>query len=138
MYQDAACPESHALTNTRLVQGQHFDPYDLLLADALSHLLHNGVPAACCQGVIHLIFKADSRDNTSKYRGRIFTPTLSKLYAMVLAGRLTDWAEQGGLRAIGISGFRREFDTVDDISILQTLLKQTRNRRQKYYRFVPG
>ena len=122
------------------IKAEHLlDSYDLLLdpmADALSHLLHNGVPASCCQGVIHLVFKAGSRDDTSKYRGIIVTPTLSKLYAMVLAGRLTDWAEQGGLRAIGVSGFRRRLCTVDDISILQTLRKQTRNRRQKYYCFV--
>ena len=55
---------------------------------------------------------------------------------MVHAGRLTGWAGQGGLRATGISGFRRGLCTVDDISILQTLRKQTRNRRQKYSCFV--
>ena len=112
------------------------DAYDLLLqpmADAFSHLLHNGVPAAWCQGVIHPIFKAGARDDPSNYRGITVTPTLSKLYAMVLEGRLTDWAEQRGLRAIGQSAFRRGFCTVDNIFILQTLLKQTSKRGQKLY-----
>ena len=71
--------------------------------------------------MIHLIIEATN------------TSTLSKLYAMVLEGRLTDWAEQSGLRAIGQSGFRRGFCTVDHIFILQTLLKQTRKRGQKLY-----
>ena len=55
---------------------------------------------------------------------------------MVLEDRLTDWAEQRGLRAIGQSSFRRGFRTVDNILILQTLLKQTRKRGQKSYCFV--
>ena len=101
------------------------------MTDAFSHLLHNGVPAAWCQGVIHPIFKAGARDDPSKYGGITVNPTLSKLYAMVLEGRLTDWAEQRGLRAIGQSGFRRVFRTVDTIFILQTLLKQTRKSGQK-------
>ena len=119
------------------IKAEHLlDAYDLLLqpmADAFSHLLHNGVPAAWCQGVIHPIFKAGARDDPSNYRGITVTPTLSKLYAMVLEGRLTDWAEQRGLRAIGQSGFRRGFRTINNIFILQTLLKQTRTRGQKLY-----
>ena len=52
---------------------------------------------------------------------------------MVLEGRLTDWAEQRGLRAVGQSGFRRGFRTVDNIFIMQTLLNQTRKRGHKLY-----
>ena len=119
------------------IKAEHLlDASDLLLqplADTFSYLLHNGVPAAWCQGVIHPIFKAGPRDDPSNYRGITVTPTLSKLYAMVLEGRLTDWAEQGGLRATGQSGFRRGFRTVDNVFILQTLLKQTRKKGQKLY-----
>ena len=119
------------------IKAEHLlDAYDLLLqpmADAFSHLLHNGVPAAWCQGVIHPIFKMGARDDPSNYRGITVTPTLLNLYAMVLEGRLTDSAEQRGQGAIGQSGFRRGFRKVDSIFILQTLLKQTRKRGQKLY-----
>ena len=54
----------------------------------------------------------------------------TKLSAIVLEDRLTDWAEQGGLRAIGQGGFRREIHKVGEVFILITLLKQTQRRRQ--------
>ena len=112
------------------------DASDLLLepmADALSHLFHNRVPAAWCQGVNHPTFKAGSHDNPYNYRGIYATPALPKGFAVVLEGRLTDWAEQGGLRAIGQSGFRRGLCTLANLFILQTLLKHTRTRGQNLY-----
>ena len=53
------------------------DAYDLLLepmADVFSHLLHIGIPAAWCQGVIHPIFKAGSHDDPFNYRGMTVNP----------------------------------------------------------------
>lgn len=58
---------------------------------------------------------------------------LGKLYAMLLNGRLSDWAEANGKRALGQAGFRQGFRTTDNCFVLRALAERARARRQKLY-----
>jgi len=52
---------------------------------------------------------------------------------MILKARLSNWAEERGLRAKGQTGFRKDFRTTDNLYILRTLIEQSTHKRKKVY-----
>jgi hypothetical protein len=60
-------------------------------------------------------------------------PVLAKVFAMILEARLSNWAEEKGLRARGQVGFRKDFRTTDNLYILRTLIEQSVHKRKKVY-----
>jgi hypothetical protein len=74
-------------------------------------------------GVVHVFFKRGDASEFDNYRGITVGPILVKLFAMILDKRLTEWAEQHGLRAKGQGGFRKDYRTTDQLFILQTLIE---------------
>ncbi len=60
-------------------------------------------------------------------------PVLAKVFAMILEARLSNWAEEKGLRARGQAGFRKDFRTTNNLYILRTLIEQSIHKRKKVY-----
>ena len=116
------------------------DAADLLLQPltcAFNQMLAHGVPESWCMGVIHPIFKAGDANDPGNYRGITVTAILAKLFAMVLESRLSTWAEAKQLRTAGQAGFCKDYRTVDNLFIMNSLIEQTKSQRgTKLYCFV--
>ncbi len=67
------------------------------------------------------------------YRGSTVGPVLAKVFAMILEARLSNLAEERGLRARGQASFRKDFHTMDNLYILRTLIEQNIHKRKKVY-----
>ena len=52
---------------------------------------------------------------------------------MVLEARASAWAKQMRCRAKGQAGFRKDFRTSDQIFVIQTLVQQAKQAKQKQY-----
>ena len=105
------------------------DAQDMLLqplACTFNQMLHSGVPESWCEGVIHPIFKSGDEDDPGNYRGITVTAVLAKLFVMVLEKRMSCWAEAKQLRASGQAGFRKDYRTVDNMFIMNTLIEMAR------------
>jgi hypothetical protein len=63
--------------------------------------LVEGFLEALSIGVVHALFKRGDAFEFDNYRGITVRPILAKLFAMILDKRLSEWAEQHGLRAKG-------------------------------------
>ncbi len=74
-------------------------------------------------GVVHALFKGGNALEFNNYRGITVGPILTKLFTMILDKRLNEWVKQHGLRAKGQAGFRKDYRTIDQLFILQTLIK---------------
>ena len=119
------------------IRAEHLlDACELLLepmAATFTHLLLDGVPECLCKGVIHPIFKAGAKYDPNNYRGITVTPVLSKLFAMILEARLSEWAECSGIRADGQAGFRKGHRTVDHVYTLRALITQAKRSKSKLF-----
>jgi hypothetical protein len=67
------------------------------------------------------------------YKGITVGLVLAKVFAMILEARLSNWAEERGLRARGQAGFRKDFRTTDNLYILRTLIEQSIHKCKKVY-----
>ena len=119
------------------IRAEHLlDACQLLLepmAATFTHSLLDGVPECLCKGIIHPIFKAGAKGDPSNYRGITVTPVLSKLFAMILEARLSEWAECSGIRADGQAGFRKGHRTVDHMYTLRALITQAKRSKSKLF-----
>jgi len=52
---------------------------------------------------------------------------------MILDKRLSEWAEQHGLRAKGQAGFRKDYYIIDQLFILRTLIEQSKAKKKSLY-----
>jgi len=69
--------------------------------------LAEGFPKALSTGVVHVLFKRGNAFEFDNCRGIMVGPILAKLFAMILDKRLSEWAEQHGLCAMGQAGFHK-------------------------------
>jgi hypothetical protein len=83
--------------------------------------------------MVHTFFKGDNASEFDNYKGITIGPILAKLFAMVLDKRLSKWVEQHGLRAKSQAGFRKDHRTTDQLSILQTLIEQSKAKKKPFY-----
>jgi hypothetical protein len=81
-------------------------------------LLQQGYSAGLSTGVIHALHKGGDALQFENYKGITVGPVLAKVFAMILEARLSNWAEERGLRARGQAGFRKDFRTTDNLYIL--------------------
>ncbi len=93
------------------------------LLTTFNYFLAEGFLEALSTGVVHTLFKGGDASKFDNYRGIIVGPILAKLFAMILDKRLSEWAEQHGLHAKGQIGFSKDYRTIDQLFILQTLIK---------------
>ena len=97
-------------------------------------LFNNGVyPEAWAMGLIVPLHKKDDVLEPSNHRGITLTPVLDKLYAFILHQRLSAWAEEHGLRAECQAGFRKDFRTTNQSSILRTLIESSKANKKKLF-----
>ncbi len=95
--------------------------------------LAEGFPKALSIGVVHMLFKGGDASQFDYYRGITVGPILAKLFAMILDKRLSEWAEQHGLRAKGQVGFHKDCCTTDQLFILGTLIEQSKAKKEPLY-----
>jgi hypothetical protein len=85
---------------------------------AFNYFLAEGFLEAFSTGVVHALFKGGDASKFNNYRGITIGPILAKLFAMILDKRLSEWAEQHGLRAKGEDGFCKYYCITDQLFIL--------------------
>ncbi len=85
--------------------------------------LAEGFLEAFSTKVVHALFKGGYASKCDNYRGITVGPILAKLFAMIFDKRLSEWAEQHGLRAKGQVGFRKDYHTINQLFILQTSIE---------------
>jgi len=88
------------------------------LLTAFNCFLREGFPEALSTGVVHMLFKGGDASKFDNYKGITFGPILTKLFAMILDKRLSEWAEQHGLHAKGQTGFCKDYRTTNQLFIL--------------------
>jgi hypothetical protein len=89
---------------------------------ALNCFLAKGFSKALFIRVVHVLFKGGNAFEFNNYRGIAVGPILVKLFAVILDKKLSEWAEQHGLRAKGQAGFRKDYHITDQLFILRTLI----------------
>jgi len=95
--------------------------------------LAKGFPEALSTRVVHTLFKGGDASKFDNYKGITVGPILTKLFVMILDKRLSEWAEQHGLRAKGQAGFCKDYRTTDQLFILQTLMEQSKAKKKPLY-----
>jgi hypothetical protein len=85
--------------------------------------LVEGFPKTLSTRVVHALLKGGDAFEFDNYRGITFGPILAKLFTMILDKRLSEWAEQHGLRAKGQVGFRKDYRAIAQLFILRTLIE---------------
>ncbi len=83
------------------------------LSTRFNCFLAEGFPKALSTEVVHMLFKGGHASKFDNYKGIMVGPILTKLFAMILDKRLSEWAEQHGLRAKGQIGFNKDYHTID-------------------------
>ena len=110
-------------------------PLAVVLAKLFTAVFRSGrVPREWLTGAITAIYKnkGDPAD-PNNYRGITVGHVLGKLYALMLNRRLSAWAESKGKRALGQSGFRPGYRTIDNCFILRALVERARAKGAKLY-----
>jgi hypothetical protein len=80
--------------------------------------LAKGFPKGLSTGVVHTLFKGGDASEFDNYRGITVGPILTKLFAMILDKRLSEWVQQHGLHAKGQIGFHKDYRTINQLFIL--------------------
>jgi hypothetical protein len=107
------------------------------LLTLFNYFMAKGFPKTLSTGVVHTFFKGGNAFEFDNYMGITVGLVLAKLFAMILDKRLNEWAEQHGLHAKGQTKFRKYYHIVDQLFILQTLIKQNKAKKKPlYYYFV--
>ena len=110
--------------------------YWLQKLHALFNLVYNTstYPDEWAEGIIIPIFKSGDSNKPNNYRPITLTSCLSKVFCSILNKRLIDWTEKNCPIAEGQAGFREGHSTMDNIFILDTIVKKMlMRRRSKLY-----
>ncbi len=91
--------------------------------------LAEGFPKALSTRVVHVFFKWGDASGFDNYGGVMVKAILAKLFVMIFDKRLSEWAEQQGLRAKGEARFRKDYHTTDQLFILQTLIEESKAKK---------
>jgi hypothetical protein len=100
---------------------------------AFNCFLVEGFPKTLSTGVVHALFKGGDASEFDNYKGITIGPILTKLFAMILDKRLSEWVEQHGLHAKGQVGFCKDYHTIDQLFIMRTLIEQNKAKKKPLY-----
>lgn len=103
------------------------------LTSIINQALREGLPQEWMVSKVAPVHKAGNRDEPANYRMIMVSSLFAKLLAGVVEKKLTKWAEEAGVRAIGQAGFRPAHSTTDHIFTLRVLMEASRNARQDLY-----
>ena len=85
-------------------------------------------------GLIHTIHKKGDTKNPANYRGISLLAVLSKIFTKIISDRLNKWVENNNKLSNFQSGFRKGKSTIDNIAILDTIIKKKiKNKKNKLY-----
>jgi hypothetical protein len=93
---------------------------------AFNKILCEGYCESLFVGIIHALYKRGDCSQFNNSKGITVGPVLTKVFAMILESRISQWAETNDLRAKGQAGFRKDFKTIDNLFILCTLTEQAK------------
>jgi len=93
---------------------------------AFNKILCEGYCESLFVRIIHALYKEGDCSQFDNYRGITVGPVLTKVFAMILESRISQWVETNDLRAKGQAGFRKDFRTTYNLFILRTLTEQAR------------
>ena len=79
------------------------------------------------------LYKKEDVNLPGNYRGISLLPSAYKVYTYILSVRLVKEVEELGLLPDGQAGFRKKRSTIDNIYILNYLIKKTKHEKQKLY-----
>ena len=96
-------------------------------------MLANHFPKQLSVGLITAVYKSGDKGDMSNYRGITVESVIAKLFAMILDHRIAVWAEGEGIKAKGQAGFRKDFRTTDNISVLKSLIDKQKQTHGKLY-----
>ncbi len=103
------------------------------LLTTFNNFLTEGFLEALSIGVVHTFFKGGNAFEFDNYKGIMVGPILTKLFAMILDKRLSEWVEQHGLCAKGQTGFHKDYRTIDQFFILRILIEQSKVKKKPLY-----
>ena len=101
------------------------------------HILFNvcfrtgNIPTEWGKGIINPIPKSNSYDQRDplSYRGITLASSLYKLYCAILNNRLTRWVEENGKLVDEQNGFRKDRNTIDQVTSLINLIETRQKKR---------
>ena len=76
------------------------------------------------RGIYSSDLSKGDKNEPSNYRGITLLSTVSKSFTRMLNNRLNEWAENYNVYVEAQTGFRKNMSTVDNIFVLNSLLKQ--------------
>ncbi|XP_058810337.1 uncharacterized protein LOC131675385 [Phymastichus coffea] len=91
------------------------------------------IPDSWKTGVIVPIFKKGDTNDTNNYRGITLLPTAYKIYAQIIRTKLVKEVEEKKLLPEGQAGFRKGRSTLDNIFILDHVIKRAKRKKEKLY-----
>ncbi len=96
-------------------------------------ILRKGYCESLSVGIIHAMYKGGDCSQFDNYRGITVGPVLTKVFAMILESRMSQWAETNDLCVKGQAGFRKDFRTTNNLFIFRILTEQARFQKKKLY-----
>ena len=69
----------------------------------------------------------------ANYRGITLLPVMAKILSLILASRISDWAETEGILHHSQFGFRAGLSTIDAIFVLQSLWEISKETKSSLY-----
>ena len=100
-----------------------------------NNILDSGIyPESWKIGHILPVYKKKGDKNECKnYRGITLLNTMAKFFTKLLNNRLSNWAEINGKFMEGQAGFRKKYNTIDNILILNLLFEKCKESHDKLY-----
>jgi hypothetical protein len=95
--------------------------------------LAEGFPETLSTRVVHVLFKGGDASKFDNYMGITVGLILAMLFVVILDKRLSEWAEQHGLRAKGQARFCKDYRIIDQLFILRTLIEQSKAKKKPLY-----
>jgi len=110
-----------------------------ILTKIFNEILVTGkFPEEWAQSVVLPIFKnKGSKHDCSNYRGISLLPCVGKVLTKVLDARFMEWSKENELLPNSQAGFRKNFSTIDQVFILNTIIEgRLRRGRTTYVAFI--
>ena len=98
-----------------------------------NRVLREGYPEGWRVSAVCPVPKKAGAVERDDHRGIAVGTALAKLFSLVLLGRLDEWAEQHGVRAVGQYGFRKGRGTADAAFVLSHVVETYGARRKPVY-----
>jgi hypothetical protein len=79
------------------------------------------------------IFKKGDINDPNDYRGIALSSCFSKLFLSIINERLSNYMEKNGLIDPAQHGFRKQHSTIDNIFVLNTLIRKAKSEKKNLY-----